>query len=147
MFNEQEWIRLVFLLADTQGWVDALSKEMYLQLPVPNKRKFLRRTYYLTVPVMAHILERHYYKINRHPQAGKFTIPVVELLDYLRDAADIEAVPLSGSLNFCRILKTDRVIGYDVQGNLVDCMTVLTDGGGKVVTAFPGQAGQLKVEH
>ena len=140
MFNEQEWMRLVFLLADTQGWMDELCREIYMQLPVHNKRKFLRKSYYLTVTVMAHILERHYYKINRYPQAGKFTVPVLELLHYLRDAAEIVPEPVNGSLNFYRVLKTDKIIGYDKQGNGTDSITVLTDSGGKVVTAFPGKA-------
>lgn len=139
MFKEQEWIRLVFLLADTQGWVDDVSREMYMQLPVHNKRKFLRKNYYLTVQVMAHILERHYYKINRHPHAGKFTIGVTELLECLRDAAMAEPKALTGSINYYRVFTTDRIIGFDKDGNGVDCMTVLTDGGGKIITAFPGR--------
>lgn len=54
-FNEPEWLRLLFLLSDTQAWLDDMAREVFAQLPAPDKKKFLRKTYYLSLPVLAHI--------------------------------------------------------------------------------------------
>lgn len=138
MFNEQEWLRLLFLLSDTQSWLDDMSKDLFSQLPVSEKKKFMRKNYFLTAPVLAHILERHYYKIARYPQAGKFTIPVADILHFIREAGVIPAKPLPGYTNFQRSINTGKTIGYDKNGKHVETITILTDGGGKIVTAFPG---------
>src|SRR6185295_17031631 len=101
-FNEQQWLRLLFLLSDTQVWLDDMAKEFFLRLPLQDKKKFFRKTYYLTISSLAHIVERHYYKINRYPQAGKFHIPLTDLLNYIREAATLPATPVRGCLNFER---------------------------------------------
>jgi hypothetical protein len=138
MFNEQDWLKLIFLLNDTQSWLDEMSKEAFYQLPFTEKKKFMRKTYFLTLPVLTHILEKHYSKIPRHPQAAKFTIPVIEILHYIRDAYALPTTPVPGCLNFQRILDTGKDIGLDKKGMPVQVMTVITDGGGKIITAFPG---------
>jgi hypothetical protein len=138
-FNEAEWIKLVFLLADTQSWVDELVRDCFLQLPLENKKKLFKKDYYLTASAMAHILERHYYKINRHPQTGKFHIPVIEILEYIRSAYAIEPTPISGSCNYSRVVHTGSEIGFDKSGNAVTCITVITAAAGKIITAFPGK--------
>jgi hypothetical protein len=137
-FNEAQWLKLLFLLADTQEWINELCKEALLQLPVADKKKCFRKTYYLTAPALAHILERHYYKINRHPQTGKFNIPVTEIVQLIRDAADLPVSPVPGNLNFQRILQTATSIGYDKDGKPATIITILTDAGGKIITVFPG---------
>lgn len=137
-FDEAGWLRLLFLLNDTQTWLDDMSKEAFQQLPVGEKKKFLRKHYYLSVPALAHILERHYYKIGRYPHAGKFTIPVADILHYIRDACSLPVSPVPGSLNFQRVLDAGKNIGYDKNGQPVQVITILTDGGGKIITAFPG---------
>jgi hypothetical protein len=137
-FNEPEWLRLLFLLGDTQTWLDDMSREALSQLPVPGKKKFLRKTYYLSLPVLAHILERHYYKINRYPNAGKFTIPVVDILHYIREAFSLPVYPLPGCLNFQRVMDTGKNIGFDKNGLTVQVITILTDAAGRIITAFPG---------
>src|SRR5688572_3834105 len=138
MFNEQEWIRLLFLLSDTQSWLDDMCRDAIAQLPISEKKRFLRKNYYLTIPVVAHILERHYHKIGRHPQVGKFTIPVVDILDYIRDGFSLPVNPVPGYPNFQRIKDAGKPIGYDKTGAITTIMTILTDGGGKIITAFPG---------
>lgn len=138
-FNETQWIKLLFLLADTQNWIDDLAKDAFSQLPLSNKKQCFRKTYYLTASTLAHILERHYYKINRHQQAGKFYIPLIEIVQLIRDAAHIPATPLEGLLNFQRTLSSANNIGYDKDANPVKTITILTDSGGKIITAFPGQ--------
>lgn len=139
-FNESEWLKLLFLLADTQTWLDDMSKELFHQLPVNDKKKFLRKTYYLTASALSHIMERHYYKINRYPHAGKFHIPVTQILHYIREAHSLPVTRLPGCNNFQRILQTEQTIGYDKNGNATNIITILTDPGGKIITAYPGFA-------
>ena len=33
-FNESQWMKLVFLLADTQSWIDEMSKDLFAAVPV-----------------------------------------------------------------------------------------------------------------
>ncbi len=139
-FNETEWIRLVFLLADTQQWVDDLCAKAFLQLQISNKKQLFKRDYYLTATALAHILERHYYRINRHPQTGKFHIPVTEILEHIRSAYIIAPAPMNGSCNYRRVWDTGNVIGFDNIGNPASCIIVITDNSGKIVTAFPSPA-------
>jgi hypothetical protein len=138
MFNEQDWLKLLFLLNDTQNWLDEMGREAIYQLPVNEKRKFRRKAYYLTVPALAHIMEKHYHKIARYPQAAKFTLTVVEILNYIRDAYALPVSPVTGTLNYQRIVDAGKHIGYDRDGLPVDVITIITDAGGKIITAFPG---------
>lgn len=138
LFNEAEWLRLLFLLADTQTWLDDMTKELFRQLPVGEKKKFMRKTYYLTATAFAHIIERHYYKINRYPHAGKFHISIAEILHYIREAYSLPVLPVPGKGNFQRNIRTEKIIGYDKSGNPASNITILTDAGGKIITAWPG---------
>lgn len=138
MFNEQDWLKLIFLLNDTQNWLDEMCREALYQLPVNEKRKFRRKAYYLTIPALAHILEKHYSKVARFPHAAKFTITVVEILNYIRDAYSVPVSPVPGTLNLQRIVDAGQHIGYDRGGLSVQAMTIITDAGGKIITAFPG---------
>lgn len=137
-FNEAQWLKLLFLLADTQNWMNDLTKEAFLQLPLPNKKQCFQKDYYLSAPSLAHILERHYFKISRHPQVGKFHIPLLEIVQFIRDAAQVPVLPVSGTLNYYRTFQTSETIGEDKNGNLVSVITIITDNGGKIITAFPG---------
>jgi hypothetical protein len=137
-FCEEEWMKLLFLLSDTEQWVDDLTHRMFRCLPVEDKKRLFRRSYYLTATALAHILERHYYKIPRHPGTGKFTIPVTGILHWLREAGNEPAVPMPGSLNYKRVLEAPCPIGFDKEGKATSMITVITDTGGKIVTAFPG---------
>src|SRR5690348_8945339 len=93
--NEEQWIHILFLISDTQIWLDELQAKLIYQLPVKNKKKLLRKSHYLSASALAHILERHYFKIPRYPNAGKFTIPVASIVSYLRDAATQTTMPMS----------------------------------------------------
>lgn len=137
-FNEPEWLKLLFLLADTQTWLDDMAKEAFGRLPIPDKKRFLRKTYYLTISALAHIVERHYYKIPRYPNAGKFHIPLIEILHHIREAYSLPVTPVTGCLNFQRVLQTEQTIGFDKNGQPTNIITILTDAGGKIITAFPG---------
>jgi len=74
LFNEPEWIKLIFLLADTQQWIDEMSQTAFVQLPLQHKQELQRSTYFLSATAMAHDIQRHYYKIPRHPGTGKFCL-------------------------------------------------------------------------
>jgi len=137
-FNEEEWLKLLFLLNDTQSWLNELISTAFLQIPVPDKKRLFRKTYYLTVSSLAHILEKHYYKIQRHPGSGKFTVPVTDIISYLRDASCLPTVQIAGTLNFERTMDAERIIGFDRSGHQTDIITIITGHGGHIITAFPG---------
>ena len=138
MYNEHGFIKLIFLLADTQEWLNALTKDAFMQLPVKDKSKLARKTFHLSVKATAHILEKHYYKINRYPQSGKFTIPLTGIIEKVKEAGEQIAEPISGSLNFKRVVTATEVIGFSRNGQSVKEYTVITDAAGNVITAFPG---------
>lgn len=137
-FNEEQWISLLFLISDTQTWIDELQLNLLYQLPVRNKRKLFRKSYYLTASALAHILERHYFKISRYPNAGKFTVPVSGIAAYIRDAFAEPASPITNSCNLQKIMDVKQVIGFDKYGKSTSIITVVSDAGGKIITAFPG---------
>jgi hypothetical protein len=95
-FNEEAWIKLIFLLSDTQDWLNQLASGALMQVPMKNRKRLLRKTYYLPLASLSHILERHHYKIPRHPGTGKFTIPVPEILSYLRDILSMNGCDRQG---------------------------------------------------
>lgn len=143
-FNEAQWIKLVMLLADTQQWLQELCTNAMQQPPVNHLHKLQRSTYKLGIAAMAHILERHYYKIPRHPGTGKFHIPLTSLLHYLREAGHCEVQPIAGSLYFRRILHCSEPLGFNQFGEPAFCLTVITNGAGNIITAFPGLPSDLK---
>jgi len=136
-FKEEEWIRLVLLLGDTHVWLNELSATAIMQLPLRNKKKFLRKTYFLTVSSVAHILERHYYKIPRYPGTAKFTISAVEIFSYIRNAFDRPLIQVAGSTNYLRIIQTDQVIGFNRNQLPSKTIEIISDAGGKIITAYP----------
>lgn len=137
-FNEDEWLKLVFLLSDTQNWLNDLVGTAMLQVPMKDRRKLFRKSYYITVGALAHIMERHHYKIPRHPNVSKFTIPVVEILALLRDANTEPVEQATGATYLKRVIDTQKIIGHDFNQLPTSLLTVLTDSGGRILTAFPG---------
>ena len=137
-FNETQWLQALFLLADTQSWLQQMQEGLIWQLPVKHRKKLLRKGSYLSSKALAHILERHYYKVPRHPLTGKFTIPIPQIVACIRDACQQppETVPHSPHLQ--RILDTGTPLGHDPSGNTVTTITVITSTGGEIITAFPG---------
>ncbi len=137
-FNETQWLQALFLLADTQSWLQQMQEGLIWQLPVKHRKKLLRKGSYLSSKALAHILERHYYKVPRHPLTGKFTIPIPQIVACIRDACQQlpQEVPCSPHLQ--RILDTGTPLGHDASGNTVTIITVITSTGGEIITAFPG---------
>lgn len=137
MYNEQNWLRLLFLLADTQEWINNLGHDLLNSLPqAPARCK--SKTYYLSITALAHIIERHYYRIERHPGAGKFTISIPEILQHIKDAKQAVATPVAGNNNLVRTWQTTNIIGYDNNAVQTNLITILTDTAGNIITAFPG---------
>jgi len=137
-FNEEAWLKLIFLLSDTQDWLNEMVSGAVMQLPMNNKKHLFRKTYYITISSLAHILERHYYKIPRHPDCGKFTIPIPEILSHLRDISSEPGTLIPGSLDTRRTVKVSKTVGFDRNGLPTAYISVLTDSGGRITTAFPG---------
>jgi hypothetical protein len=138
-YTEHEFIKLIFTLADTQSWLNELCKETYTNIPVLCTRKLRSKTYYLGITALAHIIERHYYKIPRHPEAGKFHIPLTDILNYIKEAQLSPITPVPGNNNFKRTHQTNELIGYDRDGLPTTYITVITDATGNILTAFPGK--------
>ena len=136
-FNEAEWIKLLFTLADTQEWINRMNTDLFRQIPV-SKKGLISNDYYLSVTAVAHIIIRHYYKMNRYPHASKFNIPVIDILYLIRDAYFVTPVPIDGNL-FQRTMETATPIGYDKYGIETNILSVITDAGGKIITAYPGK--------
>lgn len=137
-FNESEWLKLLFLLSDMQQWMADTEKDLFMKVPGSDKKKFFRRTFYITASAFAHILERHYYKLQRHPETGKFTVPVPDILQAIRSAAHCTELSVPGCLSVYRESDTGQTIGYDRFGTSTTFLTVITDRGGCIKTAFPG---------
>jgi hypothetical protein len=143
MFNEQSYLRLLFLLSDTHEWLQNMEHELLLQLPLEGSRKNLfRKSYFLTVTAMAHIVERHYHKIQRHPDTGKFTIDLPDILHWIREAKTAEPTLIAATQNFYRCLDTGICIGFDKHGLSTTIITVITSPDGRIQTAFPGRLGE-----
>lgn len=138
-FNEEEWLRMLYLISDTQQWLDEMSYQLFRQLPLTDQKRLFRKTYCLTPAALVHILERHYHKIPRHPGVGKFTIPVISILHYLREAGGEPMEPLPGSINYKRVVQAGIDTGFDKNGLPTRLITILTDSGGRIITAFPGR--------
>ncbi len=139
VFNEAQWLQVLFLLADTATWLQQLQEGLIWQLPVKQHKKLLRKSWYLSVTVLAHILERHYYKLPRHPLAGKFTISIPEIVNAIKEAGQLSPEPIAGSTNLQRVWEAGYPLGYDPAGNTVTTMTIISSAAGEIITAFPGR--------
>ena len=136
MFNEAEWMRLLFLISDTQAWIREMERDVLNEVRVPGR--LLKNTYYLSASSLTHILERHYYKISRYPNCGKFTVDIPTIVHWIREAFPCEQSPIPGSLNFKRCMDTKVEIGFDKEGKATTFITVVTEPAGEIKTAFPG---------
>ncbi|MBO9592812.1 MAG: hypothetical protein J7599_07870 [Niabella sp.] len=137
-FNEAQWLQVLFLLADIQTWLQQLQEGLIWQLPVKNRKRLRRRCWYLTASALAHILERHYYKVPRHPLASKFTLPIPAIAAAIRDAYPQPPTPMPDSDLLQRVWDTGAPLGYDTTGHEVSVLTVISTIAGEIVTAFPG---------
>ena len=144
MYQETQWIQTLFLLSDTSAWLAAQQKDLFNQLQVPGVKQLFLGNYYLSVAAFAHIIERHYHQVARHPQAAKFTISISAILYWIKEAASQPVQPLSTTGNCYRSLDTNTAIGWDKAGKSTATITVITTGGGLIQTAFPGMLIQFE---
>lgn len=136
-YSEQHFLRLLFLLADTQEWINDLGDELMNTIPRATSR-CRNKSYYLGISALAHILERHYHRIERHPGTGKFTVTLPEIIELIKEAKQAEVVLIPATGNFARTLQLKYMIGHDRNGNCSSHITVITDSAGNIITAFPG---------
>ncbi|WP_300602769.1 hypothetical protein [Niabella sp.] len=141
-FNEEQWLPVLFLLADTQTWLQQLQGQHLRQLPVKNRKKLLRKSWYLSAKALAHILERHYHKVARHPLAGKFTIPIPAIVAAIKDAGQQTPQQPQPGGHCQRVYDTGATMGYNNRGQPVTTITVIADAAGEIITAFPGTPDQ-----
>ncbi len=135
-FNEPHFIKLLFLLSDTQQWLTHMSHDLLSQLP--NSSRLKQKNYYLSITAFAHIIERHYYRIERHPGTGKFCIPIPDILQHIKETKDESPKPVHGTLNYARTKNTGTIIGHERTGTPTTHITVITCPAGNIITAFPG---------
>lgn len=134
--SEQEFIKLLFLLADTQQWLTTMSHDLLAQLP--NSSRLKQKSYYLSITAFAHIIERHYYRIERHPGTGKFSVPLHDIIQHIKQAKEETTQPVHGTLNYYRTKDTGTIIGHERNGTPTSLITVITCPAGNIITAFPG---------
>ena len=137
MVNENELLRLLMLLSDTQTWLNEMSAQAVQALHPPAMKLMHGKSYRLPVTAFAHIIERHYYKTLRHPGTGKFTLPVPAILDLLKEMATVEAEPMKGNINSRRSLQLSYELGICKNGDPAFRITVITDPTGAIITAYP----------
>jgi hypothetical protein len=135
-YSEQEFIKLLFLLSDTQQWLTQMSHDLFSQLP--NSSRLKQKSYHLSITAFAHIIERHYYRIERHPGTGKFCLPVHDIIQHIKEAKEETTQPVHGTLNYYRTKDTGTIIGHERNGNPTSLITVITCPAGNIITAFPG---------
>lgn len=138
VFDEARWLRVLFTISDTEQWLQEQQVQHLYHLPLKHHKKLLRKSWYLGASTLAHIVERHYYKISRHPATGKFTIDIPYIIAYIRDAFQQQPEPIPQSSNLQRVWDVGEPIGYDDKGNTVSVLTVVSDAAGRIITAFPG---------
>lgn len=137
-FDEGQWLKMLFLISDIQEWLNDAEHRHFKNIPFKEIKQLRKQTYRLSATAFAHILERHYHRIQRHPAAGKFTIPMVEILNLLREAYQQPAEQIAGTLNLQRIIAADHCIGIDRNHSPTKKITIITNAGGNIITAFPG---------
>ncbi len=135
--DENELLRLLMLLSDTQAWLNELSLQCVNGLHPPGIKLLNGKTYRLSITALAHIIERHYYKTMRHPGTGKFNIPVASIMEHLKEAAVIEGEAMKGCTHVKRCLDLKEPIGFNKSGEAAYRMVIITDAGGSIVTAYP----------
>ena len=143
MYNEEEWLRLLFLMSDTQAWISEMEKDLFRHFPAGEIKKLSRKSYYLSATSFAHIIERHYYKMPHHPGASKFNIPVYDILYWLREGFYQPSQPLPGTSLFIRQWDTGACMGFNRLSHPTTILTILTETGGRIKTAFPGYMGLI----
>ena len=137
MIKENELLRMLMLLADTQAWLNELNIQCMNNLHPRGIKLLQGKSYRLSITAFAHIVERHYYKTMRHPGTGKFQVPLPMIIELIREAGAAEAMPVKGSTHLKRSLHCNEPIGITQTGETAFSITVITDATGNIITAYP----------
>lgn len=105
-------------------------------IPGDRQTHYFPSSYYLTAVALSHILDRHYYKVPRYPEKSKFTIPVPEIVRYIRMAFQVPSEPMIG-LQRQRIMPTGVTIGKTHDGRACQSIVIVSDVYGYIRTAYP----------
>lgn len=90
---------------------------------VPNSSRLKQRSYYLSITAFAHIIERHYYRIERHPGTGKFSVPIPDIIQHIKEAKEEPPLPVHGTSNLYRTKNTGTIIGHERNGTPTTLIT------------------------
>lgn len=100
------------------------------------KTRYFPSSYYLSAYGLSHILDRHYYKIDRYQAKAKFTVSVPEIVKIIRAGSSLPAEEITGKSER-RILHVGRIIGVSATGMPCKNITIITDAYGNIRTAYP----------
>jgi hypothetical protein len=135
-FSEDDFISVLNNTHRIRQQIDGLSKRLMWLIAEDKKTRYFPASYYLSAYGLSHILDRHYFKIERYPDKAKFTIPVVDIVKYIRMAFVIQPQETTrkGEL---RILDAGKIIGVSATGIPCQNITIITDVNGYIRTAYP----------
>lgn len=137
-FDETNFIRLMFRAKRSQKLQQAYSKRLLQLFPVPEEYTTFPSSYFLTPYNFATILERYYPGSWKHHNVTKFTIPLLEVYQYIHSAYEQHATPITGVIRYSRELHADKIIGISRSGSPTNIMTVISDHEGRILSAYPG---------
>jgi len=136
--DELALVKQLYLLGEIQRWINEVSGDLINYVPSPQSKGSIKDGIYLTAAALYNILTEHHHKIQKLSGNARFTIPVVDILMFLREAAQEPVSEVAGTMLFQTIINTGKMIGYD-RNNFPTCFfTIISEPGGKVVTAYPG---------
>lgn len=136
-FNEDEFLAILFSVQRLRYDADRCANKLVRVIPGNLRTKYFPSSYCLTGYGLAHILDKHFYKVNRFPDASKFTIPITEIVRLIRLGflrGEKESTKTGGTM---RVLEVGKVIGVCKDGCLTRKMAIVTDGNGQIRSAYP----------
>lgn len=135
-FNEDDFISVLNNMHRLRQQIDLLSKKLMWLVAENKSTRYFPSSYYLTAYGLAHILDRHYYKIDRYADKAKFTISVAEIVKLIRQASVLQVEEIAGKSER-RVLYAGRIIGKSPTGQPCEHISIITDAYGYIRTAYP----------
>ena len=135
-FIEDDFISVLNNIHRLRQQIDLLSKKLMWLVAEDKSTRYFPSSYYLTAYGLAHILDRHYYKIDRYADKAKFTIPIFEIVKLIRQASVLQVETIPGKSER-RVLNAGRIIGISATGTPCRRISIITDAYGYIRTAYP----------
>ena len=86
-----------------------------------------------------HVMKRHYPRFGMYLRKSKFSISAREIVNLIKNSAQVPKRLLSSSGNYERVVDAGRIVGIDaITGNPTSTFTIITNAAGDLQTAFPG---------